>query len=68
MADSNLDVIQVLSLSIKTNALKIEDSEEAEMSTQFLRIQKNQLIALKQHLKRYVNTTHVIDFVVVDMI
>ena len=29
----------------------IEDSEEADMSTQFLRIQKNQLIDLKQHLK-----------------
>ena len=27
----------------------IEDSEEADMSTQFLRIQKNQLIDLKQH-------------------
>ena len=26
------------------------------MSTQFLRIQKNQLIDLKQHLERYVNT------------
>ena len=28
----------------------IEDSEEADMSTQFLRIQKNELIDLKQHL------------------
>ena len=27
-----------------------EDSEEADMSTQFLRIQKNQLIDLKQNL------------------
>ena len=34
----------------------IEDSEEADMSTQFLRIQKNQLIDLKQHLERYINT------------
>ena len=34
----------------------IEDSEEADMSTQFLRIQKNQLIDLKQHLERYVYT------------
>ena len=34
----------------------IEDSEEADMSTQFLRIQKNQLIDLKQHLERYKNT------------
>ena len=30
----------------------IEDSEEADMSTQFLRIQKNQVIDLKQHLER----------------
>ena len=40
----------------------IEDSEEADMSTQFLRIQKNQLIDLKQHLKRYVNTLPVFGF------
>ena len=33
-----------------------EDSEEADMSTQFLRIQKKQLINLKQHLERYVIT------------
>ena len=33
----------------------IEDSEEADMTTQFLRIQKNQLIDLKQHLERYIN-------------
>ena len=33
-----------------------EDLEEADMSTQLLRIQKNQLIDLKQHLERYVNT------------
>ena len=33
----------------------IEDSEEAEMSTQFLQIQKNQLIDLKQNLERYLN-------------
>ena len=31
----------------------IEDSEETDMSTQFLQIQKNQLIDLKQHLERY---------------
>ena len=36
----------------------IEDSEEADMSTQFLPIQKNQLIDLKQHLERYANTSH----------
>ena len=40
----------------------IEDSEEADMSTQFLRIQKNQLIDLKQHLERYVNTLPVFGF------
>ena len=31
----------------------IEDSEEADMSKQFLRIQKNQPIYLKQHLESY---------------
>ena len=40
----------------------IEDSEEADMSTQFSRIQKNQLIDLKQHLERYVNTLPVFRF------
>ena len=40
----------------------IENSEEADMSTQFLRIQKNQLIDLKQHLERYVNTLPVFGF------
>ena len=40
----------------------IEDSEEADLSTQFLRIQKNQLIGLKQHLERYVNTLPVFGF------
>ena len=32
------------------------------MSTQFLRIQKNQLIDLKQHLERYLNTLPVFRF------
>ena len=32
------------------------------MSTQFLRIQRNQLIDLKQHLERYVNTFLVFGF------
>ena len=32
------------------------------MSTQFLRIQKNQLIGLKQHLERYINTLPVFGF------
>ena len=39
-----------------------EDSEEADISTQLLRIQKNQLIDLKQHLERYVNTLIVFEF------
>ena len=40
----------------------IEDSDEADMSTQFLPIHKNQLIDLKQHLERYVNTLPVFGF------
>ena len=40
----------------------IEDSEEADMSTQLLRLQKNQLIDLKQHLERCVNTLPVFGF------
>ena len=40
----------------------IEDSEEADMSTQFLQIQKNQLIDLKQHLERHVKTLIVFGF------
>ena len=32
------------------------------MSTQFLRIQKNQLFELKKHLEREVNSLHVIAF------
>ena len=33
------------------------------MSTQLLRVQKNQLIDLKQHLERYVNTLPVFGFI-----
>ena len=40
----------------------IEDSDEADMSTQFLPIHKYQLIDLKQHLERYVNTLPVFGF------
>ena len=40
----------------------IEDSEEADMSTQFLRVQKNQFDYLKQHLERYVNTLPLFGF------
>ena len=40
----------------------VEDGDEDDMSTQILRIQKNQLIDLKQHLERYVNTLSVFGF------
>ena len=40
----------------------VEESEEAEMSTQFLRYQKNQPVDLKQHLEKYVNTLPDIGF------
>ena len=40
----------------------IEDTEETDMSTQFLRMQKNHLIDLKQNLERYVNTLPVFGF------
>ena len=40
----------------------VEGGDEDDMSTQFLRVQKNQLIDLKQHLKRYVNTLPVFGF------
>ena len=40
----------------------IKDAEETDMSTQFLRMQKNQLIDLKQNLERYVNTLPVFGF------
>ena len=40
----------------------IEDSEEADKSAQFLRIQKNQLIDLKQHLEKFKNTLSVFEF------
>ena len=35
-----------------------EDGEKDDMSTQFLRLQKNQLIDLKQHLEHYVVLCH----------
>ena len=40
----------------------IEGTEKIDMSTQFLRMQKNQLIDLKQNLERYVNTLPVFEF------
>ena len=55
------DQLNEHSKNYSTNKFEYEDestgdSEEADMSTQFLRTQKNQLIDLKQHLGRYVNT------------
>ena len=46
----------------------IENSEESNMSTQFLLIHKNQIIDLKQHLERYVKIYLFLDSIVVDMI
>ena len=40
----------------------VEDGDEDDLSTQFLRTQINQLIDLKQHLERYVNTLAVFGF------
>ena len=40
----------------------IEHTEETDLSTQFLRMQKNQPINFKQNLDRYVNLLPVIEF------
>ena len=40
----------------------IEEEEEIDMSTQFLQVQKNQLLELQQHFERYVNTLPVFGF------
>ena len=40
----------------------VEDGDEDDMSTQFLKIKKNQLIDSKQHLERYVSTLPVFGF------
>ena len=39
-----------------------EEEEEIDMLTQFLQIQKNQLLKLQQHFERYVNTLPVFGF------
>ena len=39
-----------------------DDNEETDASTQFLRIQKNQLIELQEHLERYCNVLPVFGF------
>ena len=46
----------------------VEDVEEDDMSTQFLRIQKNQLIDLKQHLELFVDTLQVFGSLAADTI
>ena len=38
------------------------EEEEADMSTQFLQMQKNQLLDLQQHFERYINTLPVFGF------
>ncbi|XP_075263345.1 uncharacterized protein LOC142354893, partial [Convolutriloba macropyga] len=40
----------------------IEEEEEADMSTQFLQMQKNQLLDLQQHFELYINTLPVFGF------
>ena len=40
----------------------IENEEETDASTHFLRIQKNQLIGLMHHLEKYTNTLQVFGF------
>ena len=48
----------------KMRVLQFEYIEEKEidMSTQFLQIQKNQLLELQQHFERYVSTLPVFGF------
>ena len=41
---------------------RAEEDDEADMSTQFLQMQKNQFLDLQQHLERYVNTLPVFGF------
>ena len=41
---------------------RTEEDDEADMSTQFLQMQKNQLLDLQQHFERYVNTLPVFGF------
>ena len=62
-----MKVIEVTNLSTKTSALKIR-KKQIDMSTQFLQFQKNQLIDLKQHFERCVNTLPVMGLTAEDMI
>ena len=41
---------------------RVEEDDEADMSTQFLQMHKNQLLDLPQHFERYVNTLPVFGF------
>ena len=41
---------------------RVEEDDEADMSTQFLQMQKNKLLDLQQHFERYVNTLPVFGF------
>ena len=41
---------------------RTEEDDEADMSTQFLQMQKNQLLDLQEHFERYVNTLPVFGF------
>ena len=41
---------------------RTEEDDEADMSTQFLQMQKNQLLDLQLHFERYVNTLPVFGF------
>ena len=41
---------------------RVEEDDEADMSTQFLQMQKNQILDLHQHFERYVNTLPVFGF------
>ena len=40
----------------------IEDEEETDASTHFLRFEKNQLIDLMQHVEKYINTPPLFGF------
>ena len=47
---------------------RAEEDDEADMSTQFLHMQKNQLLDLQQHFERYVNTYLCSDSIVENII
>ena len=53
---------QIMDRSKHTEDERTEEDDEADMSTQFLQMQKNQLLDLQQHFERYVNTLPVFGF------